>query len=231
MAVKDGDFAMNTLSETTLLEAILPHVPFEGWSEAAFVAAVSDLGADLGAARLICPRGGLDLAALAHRLGDEALVDVSLPDGLRYSEKVGEYVWLRLLAAGDREAVRAASAVFALPQNAVEGARLIWGTADAIWNVLGDTSEDANWYSKRAILSGVYGASVLYWLGDESAGAADTRAFIERRIGDVMQFERLKGKVRESKLLGPLERLMSGIKKPAPPVDGDKSDAPGRWTL
>ena len=71
-----------------------------------------------------------------------------------------------------------------LPHMAPEGARLIWGTADRIWTALGDTSDDVNWYTKRATLSGVYAAVVLYWLGDDSTDGQATRAFIDRRISD-----------------------------------------------
>ena len=57
---------------------------------------------------------------------------------------------------------------------------------------LGDTSEDINWYSKRASLSAVYGATVLYWLGDDSTGHEATWDFLDRRIENVMQFEKAK---------------------------------------
>ena len=120
-------------------------------------------------------------------------------------------------------------ALFSLPQHAAEGSALIWGTADAIWTALGDTSDDVNWYSKRTILSGVFGSSVLYWLGDTTEGESATRAFIERRIGNVMQFEKFKAQVRSNPALKPLvsfgENLLSGIRAPR----SDRDDLPGRW--
>ncbi len=146
-----------------------------------------------------------------------ALSDTELA-ALRYSDRVALAVRLRLELAGDREVVRRGTALFALPQNAGDGAALIWGTADAIWNALGDTSRDVNWYTKRAILAGVYGAAVLYWLGDTSDGAGATRDFIDRRIGDVMRFEKFKADVRGSKLFGPLAegvgRMLAPIRAP-----------------
>ncbi|MGB4826204.1 MAG: COQ9 family protein, partial [Paracoccaceae bacterium] len=90
------------------------------------------------------------------------------------------------------ELVRRGTALFALPLHGPDGARAIWGTADAIWVALGDTSEDINWYSKRASLSAVYGATVLYWLGDDSTGHEATWDFLDRRIENVMQFEKAK---------------------------------------
>ena len=108
----------------------------------------------------------------------------------------GLWVWQRL-AFADPELVRAASAVLALPQNQPLAAKLLWETADVIWSGLGDSSRDVNWYSKRATLSAVYAASVLYWLGDTSEGRKDTRDFIDRRIDGVMQFEKFKASARK----------------------------------
>ena len=105
---------------------------------------------------------------------------------------------------GDREVVRRAVALFALPHLAPEGARALWNTADAIWTALGDTSEDYNWYTKRATLSGVYSSTVLFWLGDDSAGHQATWEFLDRRIEDVMQFEKLKAGVEKNPLLKPV---------------------------
>ena len=96
------------------------------------------------------------------------------------------------LSLADRELVRAGTAIMALPQNAALGARLVWETADAIWDGLGDRSDDVNWYSKRATLSAVHGATVLYWLGDDSPDAAATRDFLDRRIDGLMRFEGVK---------------------------------------
>ena len=214
-----------------LLDAALDHVPFDGWSEAAFRAAIEDTGADAALARAHYPRGGLDLALAYHRRGDDRmnvlLAEHDLP-ALRMRERVALAVRLRL-EGEDREIVRRGASLFALPQHAGEGARLIWNTADAIWNALGDTSEDGNWYTKRAILSGVYSSTVLYWLGDHSPGDADTWAFLDRRIDEVMQFEKAKAQVQKSPLLRTVFALplamMSTARKPA--ASGD--DLPGRW--
>ena len=228
------------MSETTsddlrarLLDAALAHVPFDGWSEATLAAAARDLDLPIEEARVLFPRAGVSLAAAYHARGDRALerwLESADLSGMRYSEKVAELVWQRIRLAGDREVVRAATTLFALPQNAAEGARLIWNTADLIWRLLGDTSRDYNWYTKRAILTGVYGASVLYWLGDRSEDGADTRAFIDRRIADVMRLETVKAQIRANPLCGPLlrpaEALLGRVRPPARP---GRDDLPGRW--
>ncbi|MFE3836804.1 COQ9 family protein [Pseudogemmobacter sonorensis] len=206
-----------------LLEAVLGHVPFDGWSETSFAAAIADSGVAPGLARALFPRGGLDLALAWHRAGDAEMArrlaaeDLS---GLRFRDRVARAVLLRLELA-DREAVRRGTALFALPQNAGVGAGALWGTADAIWTALGDRSDDLNWYSERASLAAVHGATVLYWLGDDSPGHAATRDFLDRRIEGVMRFEKLKAGLAENPLgrmlaAGPL-KFLGRIRPPARP--------------
>lgn len=196
-----------------LLAAALPHAPFDGWSDATFRAAVADSGVDEATARIAAPRRGLDLAVAFHRAGDAEMARRAAAEdiaGLRYSERVSRLVRIRLeIAAQDREAVRRGATLFSLPMNAAEGARLIWGTADAIWTTLGDTSQDYNWYSKRAILSGVYSATLLYWLGDQSEGFAKTWEFLDRQIEGVMRFEKTKAALKKNPLA---QLLMAGPK-------------------
>ena len=133
------------------------------------------------------------------------------------------------LVAGEREAVRRGVALFALPHHACDGARAIWHTADVIWNALGDTSRDFNWYSKRATLSAVYSSALLYWLGDDSPGASATREFIGRRIDNVMQIEDVKARIRgnhfaAAMLKGP-QALLDRVRAPG----NTPTDMPGSW--
>ncbi|MCX7558554.1 COQ9 family protein [Sulfitobacter sp. F26204] len=217
-----------------LLEAALLHVAFDGWSEATFKAAIADSGVDPTVARAICPRGAVDLAVAYHQRGDAQMVTAlgaqELGD-MRFRDRIALAVRLRLEACADREAVRRASALFALPHYAPDGARLIWATADRIWEALGDTSDDVNWYTKRMTLGGVYSATILFWLGDNSEGQAATWDFLERRIDNVMQIEKLKAQVNKSPTLSRLMAgphwLMGHIKAPA---RFSKGDFPGSWT-
>jgi ubiquinone biosynthesis protein COQ9 len=185
-----------------VLEAALGHVPFDGWSERTLKAAIADAGVPVALARSLFPRGGVDLALAYHAQGDAGMVtrlaEMDL-GALRFRDRIATAVKTRLDLA-DRELVRRGTTLFSLPQHAADGARAIWGTADAIWTALGDTSRDLNWYTKRATLSAVYGATVLYWLGDESTGRQATRDFLDRRIEQVMQIEKLKADFRENPL-------------------------------
>ena len=216
-----------------LLDAALMHVAFDGWSEATFKAAVSDAGMDPTVARAVCPRGAVDLAVAYHKRGDQQMIDRMKAENMtemKFSAKVAAMVRFRLEAATDKEAVRRGTTLFALPQYAPEGAKLVWGTADAIWTALGDTSEDVNWYTKRATLSAVYSSTVLFWLGDTSEGHAETWAFLDRRIENVMQIEKVKAQVNSSPTLSMLMAgpnwLLSHVKAPS---RLNRSDLPGSW--
>ncbi len=217
-----------------LIDAILPHVAFDGWSETAFRAAADDADMPLAQAHSLCPRGAIDLAVALHHQGDAAMVaalhDAELSE-MRFRDRVVFALNARIAAIRDKEAVRRATALFALPTHAAEGTRLLWHTADAVWTALGDTSEDVNWYTKRATLSGVWASTVLYWLGDDSLDGQATRGFIDRRIDDVMQIEKVKAKARDSALLRPLtgvvSALFSGVRAPRRTPPGD---LPGHWS-
>lgn len=212
-----------------LLDAAEVHVPFDGWSQTTFDAAVAEVGMNPAHAKTLCPRGAADLAVAYHLRGDARMVaalDADDLDEMRFRDRVAHAIRVRL-ADADKEIVRRGSALFALPHMAADGAKLIWGTADAVWTALGDTSNDVNWYTKRATLSAVYGSVVLFWLGDDGTGLDD---FIDRRIDNVMQFEKVKAQVNKNPLLkpltGPLARMASMIKAPARIPD---VDLPGVW--
>ena len=164
-----------------LLDAALPHVAFDGWSEVTLAAAIRDSGVAPALARALFPRP-VDLALAWHRRGDRMMTQTlaaSDLSALRFRDRITLAVRLRLEGA-DREVVRRSAAMFALPQHAAEGARAIWQTADAIWLALGDTTRDLNWYTKRASLSAVHATTLLHWLGDASDGQAATWEFLDR---------------------------------------------------
>ncbi len=227
--MQDKPLGPDPLRESLLL-AMLDHVPFDGWTDTAFRAAARDAGIAPDLARVIAPRGGLDLAVDYHRRGDARMIarlaDTDL-SARRMRDRIAAAVRYRIEEA-DREIVRRGMTLFALPQNAGTGASLLWGTADAIWTSLGDTSQDVNWYSKRATLSAVYSATVLYWLGDHSDGNVDTWDFLDRRIDGVMRFEKAKARLKDMPVLG---RLMAGPLNPFNHVQAPgrmPDDLPGR---
>ncbi len=213
-----------------LLDAILMHVPFDGWSEASFRAAVVDCDLDDGLARAICPRGAVDLALAYHARGDQVMLDrIKSTDmsELKFREKVAAAVRFRLEAVEDKELVRRGMTLFSLPNHAADGAKAVWGTCDLIWDALGDTSDDVNWYTKRATLSGVYSSTLLFWLGDDSPDHQNSWAFLDRRIENVMQFEKLKAQVNGNPLLKPLLAAPNWFAAQVKPPMKMRADLPG----
>ena len=209
-----------------LMLTALPNVAFDGWSNSTFVAACREADISERKARLFCPRGALDLAIAFHKWGDDqfetAFTKKKISE-LKVREKIRKAVELRIKLASDKEAVRRGVVLFALPIYAFEGSRLIWDTSDLIWELIGDNSEDYNWYSKRAILSAVYAATVLYWLGDNSEGSEETWHFLDRRIEDVMKFETSKVQLKTNKITkefnGLTEKFLKTIKRPSRNID------------
>ena len=191
------------LQRQAVLEAALKHAPFDGWSEAVLRRAVQDAGLDPRLAPRLFPRGARDLvdffAADSDRRMVEELSRREFP-AMKIRERIALGVRVRLeQAERDREAVRRAVTSQASPLAGLDGGRSLWRTADAIWRAAGDRATDFNWYSKRALLSGVYASTLLYWLADESEGREATWEFLERRINDVMRIEKLKGRLGKAK--------------------------------
>lgn len=212
-----------------VLDAALAHVPFDGWSEATFRAAITESGVQPALARALFPRGAVDLALAWHDRGDAAMVArieaADLAD-MRFRDRIATAVRHRIEAIGDKEIVRRSATLFALPQHAPDGARAVWRTCDLIWTTLGDSSDDVNWYTKRATLSGVYSAVLLYWLGDTSDDSNATWEFLDRRIDEVMRIEKLKEQLQGSPLLKPFLAVPNWfLGQIRPPRDRD--DLPG----
>ena len=221
-----------TLTLEKLLSAAKLHVPFDGWGDMTFNASCADAGLDPQIARLYCPRGGLDLAIYYHRLCDQKLLKDNKSrewGDARLRDKVGNLIKARLELVEEKELVHRSTTLFALPQNNLTGLKLIWETSDIIWKIVGDTSNDINWYTKRTTLSAVYGAAVLFWLGDNSFESEKTWDFVDRRLADVMGFEKFKSTLRANPALKPVNDLIrksvSGIKSP---IDHD-SPKPGNF--
>jgi ubiquinone biosynthesis protein COQ9 len=189
-----------------LIEAMLPDVAFDGWSHAALRLAARQTDIAEEEATALFARGAPDLVAGFSRWADRRMLDwydAAPPEATRTPARVKRALELRFeVVAPWREAVRRALAVLALPPHAALGLRLVYDTVDGIWYAAGDRATDFSFYTKRATLAGVYGATLLYWLEDRSEDFADTRAFIDRRLADVARL----GEARE-RLDAALERL------------------------
>lgn len=184
----------------TLIQAMLPHVAFDGWGEVALKAAAADLHIDFGHARLVFPGGVSDMlrAYLAKTDSDMVAAFSRLdPLAMKVRERVRRIIRLRLeQAAPHREVVRRTASLLLLPIYAGLATRSLWQTVDQMWQACGDVATDFNHYSKRAILAGVYSATLAIWLTDDSPEFAQSWAFLDRRLQDVMRFEKAKAEWR-----------------------------------
>ena len=190
-----------TLDElrVALAPAMADAAVFDGWSAAAVRSAAQSEGVDADVAALAYPGGAMDMidawiesvdAAMAAALPRERLAEMKI------RERIRSLVQARLDAmTGREEALRRAMAVMAMPQNAARSLKLGWRSADAMWRRAGDTATDYNHYTKRAMLAGIYGATLAVFVDDTSESKAETRAFLDRRIDGVMRFERAKAQL------------------------------------
>ena len=182
--------------------AVGENAVFDGWTRAAVGSAAQQLGIDPVKARLAMPRnapGMIDLYIQEVDRAQQAWFTPKRLQGLKIREKIRALVWHRLEIMGPaRESVRRALAILAMPQNLPFALRISWRSADSMWRIAGDTSTDFNHYTKRITLGAVYGSTLLVWLDDDSEGWMETAAFLDRRIDDVMKFEKFKAEWRGS---------------------------------
>ncbi|MFO1061899.1 MAG: COQ9 family protein [Dongiaceae bacterium] len=175
----------------TLLLAALPHVPFDGWTQKALGAGARDAGIDPALAADAFPGGAGEMIEFFNQWADRrAVAELEAVDlgQLKVRQRIALGVRRRIEAnAPYREAIRLGLAHLTLPQNMPLASKVLYRTVDALWYAAGDTATDFNFYTKRGLLAGVYGATVLYWLNDKSPGSAESWAFLERRIADVMR--------------------------------------------
>ncbi|HUP67091.1 MAG TPA: COQ9 family protein [Sphingomicrobium sp.] len=182
--------------------AVGENAVFDGWTQAAVDSAARQLGLDPVQARLAIPKSQAGKIDLYIQEVDRALEAWATPERmakLKIREKIRTLIWRRLEIMGPaREAVRRGMAILAMPQNVPLALRTGWRSADLMWRLAGDTSTDFNHYTKRLTLGGVYGSTLIAWLDDQSEGWSDTAAFLDRRIDDVMRFEKAKAQWRGS---------------------------------
>ncbi len=175
---------------------LLPNVAFDGWTKRALRAGVLAAGMPADEADLLFPLGTVDMIETFCDLADRQMEEAAaaLPQ-TKLTARVRAVIALRLEQNRPyKEAIRRALAVLALPGNASAAARCTARTVDAIWHAAGDRSADFSWYTKRAILTAVYSATVLYWLRDTSEDDAATLAFLDRRLAGVGRIGRLRGR-------------------------------------
>lgn len=185
----------------SLLDAVMPHIAFDGWTKKSMGLAANDIGIETAIVDLAFPKGALDMIDLYAQKCDikmlEVIKDKSF-ENLKIREKITKLVRTRIeIEEKNKEACNRTIPFLALPQNYFQGLKILYRTVDLMWKAISDTSTDFNYYTKRMTLSAVYSSTFLYWLGDDSEDHTDTWAFLDRRIDNVMQIEKAKAKYRE----------------------------------
>jgi ubiquinone biosynthesis protein COQ9 len=179
-----------------IIDALIPQVPFDGWTMTALRNALTSLNQNPDDAPLIFPNGIPEMLESYTALADQRMIQAAKDADittLRIPDRIQTILELRLsLFEGQQDAIRRALALLTLPNNAPLAARTLARTVDAIWHAAGDKSADMAWYSKRAILAGVYGAVLLYWVGQTDAEDAPTLAFLDRQLARVGTLGRLR---------------------------------------
>lgn len=191
---------------------------FDGWTRKAVDSAASQLGLDPAMAHLAMPKDAPGLITIYIEEVDRGLEAWFTPERLqtmKMRERIRTLVWRRLeIMEPAREAVRRALAVLAMPANLPLALRISWRTADVMWRIAGDTSSDFNHYTKRMTLAAVYGSTLLVWLDDQTDGWSETSAFLDRRIDNVMRFEKFKADWRGSSEHLSLSRFVGRLRYP-----------------
>jgi ubiquinone biosynthesis protein COQ9 len=211
-----------TLDEirAAIAPTIATNAAFDGWEDKAIETAAKSEGVDPDVARLAFPGGAVGMIDAWFAAIDQAMI-AAVPDDtlktMKVREKIAAQVEARLEAlAPNRESLRRALAILAMPQNALRAAKLGWRAADLMWRRAGDSATDYNHYTKRGILAGVYAATITVFLDDESEGQADTRAFLDRRIDGILRFEKAKAALlKRREHLPSLSRFIGRLRYPA----------------
>ena len=202
-----------------ILRGSMRRVRFDGWCEAALVAGAADSGCDAALVHNAFPRGAIDAIALHSRLADQSMVDafLALPER---PEKVHltirALVLLRLeIAQPDKDAVRRALGLLAMPANAKLSAKLIYDTVDSMWRAAGQRDTSFSFYTKRGSLAAVYSSTMLAWLADNSCNLDRTADFLDRRLADIARIPKITKPVRSVISVGEriAKSLMQGLAK------------------
>ena len=203
-----------------LAPAIADAAAFDGWSKLALANAASATGVDPATADYAFAGGAMAMIEAWVKSVDAAMAEALPADKLaamKIRERIRSLVQFRLDAiAHQKEALRRALSLMAMPQNAVRSLGLGWHSADVMWRLAGDTATDYNHYTKRLTLGSIYAATLAVYVDDTSPDHADTRAFLEHRIEGIMKFEKAK-----ARLLKPRDeqfspaRLLGRLRYPA----------------
>ena len=187
----------NKETKTDLIEAMLIHVPFDGWTWDAMEQGALDIGFEkkktpslrIEIFKDLFKNGPIDFIDTFSEVIDlevkENYVSIeNKPE--RVPEKIKKIIMIRLnLCLKYKEAIRSSISITAIPANAKTSINILYRTCDSIWKIAGDKSTDFSFYTRRITLAAVYSSTLLFWLNDKSNDSVETEFFLNRRLKDI----------------------------------------------
>ena len=212
---KGADSGVDSPSDdaVAILDAALLHVPFDGWGRDALVAGAADIGLDAAKVDEFFPNGAVDAILMHSALADTAMVEAfaaleNRPEKVHLM--IRTLVLLRLEQASlHKEAIRRGLAVLAVPANAPASAKALYRTVDSMWRAAGQRDTDFSFYTKRATLAGIYSATLLAWLADNSGSMTATETFLDRRLRDISRIPKMTAPAKAAMSAG--KRVAMGL--------------------
>ncbi|XP_025890144.1 ubiquinone biosynthesis protein COQ9, mitochondrial [Nothoprocta perdicaria] len=209
---QDGQESEDSASEEQLqhriLAAALEFVPEHGWTAEAIAEGAKTLGLSAAAAGMFRSDGSelvlhfvsqcnTKLAELLEQeqklvqLGEtqKKTTDQFLRDALEAR--------LRMLIPYIEKWPQAVS-ILLLPRNIPSSLSLLTSMIDDICHFAGDQSTDFNWYTRRAVLTGIYNTTELVMMQDSSPDFEDTWRFLENRVADAVNMDNTAKQVKST---------------------------------
>lgn len=196
---------MNERIKSEILEAWIKDIPFDDVSWTSLCRIAQSMGHDKNIALELFPQkvpsALSDLSAsfdqkMCDQLNDLDITSISIRDRIRNATMTRISIM-----AEHKESYRKIAVYWANPLRGFAAKKIIWNTADHIWNWAGDKSTDYNYYTKRGLLSGVLATTYIFWLQDNTENAYKTEDFLQRRIENVVKIGQFinstKNKIRE----------------------------------
>lgn len=189
------------MEQKLIVDELIKVIPFEGISDATLLKACTNLNL----ANSFCKfQNGIcsALEYIAENLNSsmEAELRNSNLEDMKVRERVKLAIQIRLSNYAKlpnyRECLKNVLSFSILPQNTYFSSKLLYKTVSTIWYGIYDQSTDFNYYTKRAILAGVYLSTILFFINDYSEDFVDTLSFLDRRINNVMTFQKFKTRLK-----------------------------------
>ncbi|MDR2831722.1 MAG: COQ9 family protein [Rickettsiales bacterium] len=189
------------MEQKLIIDRLIRVIPFEGISDETLLKVCTDLNL----ASSFCKFQNGIYSALEYIAEDlNNLMETELKnsnlEAMRVRERIKLAVQIRLSnyikLPNYREFLKNILSFSVLPKNTYFSSKLLYKTVSAIWYGIHDQSTDFNYYTKRAILAGVYLSTILFFINDYSKDFADTLLFLDKRINNVMTFQKFKTRLK-----------------------------------